>query len=152
MHLQGIDRQRVDACIQADNFYSNLSKGIDEEAHQRGLEFYKVMAQYVKNERNRIGGDWAVAQAVPTRALRDEIKKILPDVTFVTLTRKEDVLRKRLEARHGDQKGIADHFVSFMKQYEPAEEDEAQAFNVDLTASMTPDDVVEIVLQKLKSQ
>ena len=68
------------------------------------------------------------------------------------MTRKEDVLRKRLEARHGDQKGIADHFVSFMKQYEPAEEDEAQAFNVDLTASMTPDDVVEIVLQKLKSQ
>ena len=110
------------------------------------------MAQYVKDERNRIGGDWAVAQAVPTRALRDEIKKILPDVTFVTLTLKEDVLRKRLEARHGDQKGIADHFVSFMKQYEPAEEDEAQAFNVDLTASMTPDDVVEIVLQKLKSQ
>ena len=129
-----------------------MLSGITEEVHAEALKFYKDMAQYVKDERNRIGGDWAVAQAVPTRALRDEIKKILPDVTFVTLTLKEDVLRKRLEARHGDQKGIADHFVSFMKQYEPAEEDEAQAFNVDLTASMTPEDVVEIVLQKLKSQ
>ena len=129
-----------------------MLSGITEEVHALGLEFYKEMAQYVKNERNRIGGDWAVAQAVPTRALRDEIKKILPDVTFVTLTLKEDVLRKRLEARHGDQKGIADHFVAFMKHYEPAEEDEAQAFNVDLTATMTPNDVVEMVLQKLKNQ
>ena len=149
--LKGIDRKRVDGCIQGDNFYANLAKGIDEEAHQRASAFYQVMAQYVKDERQRIGGDWAVAQAVPTRALRDEIKKILPDVTFVTLTLKEDVLRKRLEARHGkDQKGIADHFVSYMKQFEPATEDETQAFNIDLTVSMTPDDVVQLVLQKLK--
>ena len=43
-----------------------MLSGITEEVHSEALEFYKDMAQYVKDERNRIGGDWAVAQAVPT--------------------------------------------------------------------------------------
>ena len=111
---------------------------------------YKEMAQYVKDERNRIGGDWAVAQAVPNRALRDEIKKILPDVTFVTLTIKEDALQKRIENRHGkEQSDINDWMMSIHKYYEPAEEDEPSAFNIDLETSMTPEDVVEIICTKL---
>ena len=111
---------------------------------------YKEMAQYVKDERNRIGGDWAVAQAVPNRALRDEIKKILPDVTFVTLTIKEDDLKARLEKRHGeDQSDINDMMLSIHKYYEPASDDEANAFNIDLETSMTPEYVVQIIMNKL---
>ena len=126
-----------------------MLSGITEEVHAEGLEFYKEMAQYVKDERNRIGGDWAVAQAVPTRALRDEIKKILPDVTFVTLTIKEDALRKRIENRHGEEQGdILDWMMSIHKCYEPAEDDEPNAFNIDLETSMTPEDVVEIICNK----
>ena len=127
-----------------------MLSGITEEVHAEALKFYKDMAQYVKEERNRIGGDWAVAQAVPTRALRDEIKKILPDVTFVTLTIKEDALRKRIENRHGEEQGdILDWMMSIHKCYEPAEDDEPNAFNIDLETSMTPEDVVEIICNKL---
>ena len=125
-------------------------QGLTDEVQAMGLEMYKEMAQYVKDERNRIGGDWAVAQAVPNRALRDEIKKILPDVTFVTLTIKEDDLKARLEKRHGeDQSDINDMMLSIHKYYEPANDDEANAFNIDLETSMTPEDVVQIIINKL---
>ena len=149
--LQGIDRKRIDACQRGEQFYNDLPiKGVTEEVHADGLEMYKEMSQYIKDERQRIGGDWAVAQAVPTKALRDEIKKILPDVTFVTLTIKEEDLKKRLQNRHGeDQSDINDIMLTLHKFYEPAEEDEANAFNIDLENSMTPDDVVEIIMKKL---
>ena len=150
MCFQGVDRKRIEAGIKAEKFFEAMLSGITEEVHALGLEFYKEMAQYVKNERNRIGGDWAVAQAVPTRALRDEIKKILPDVTFVTLTIKEDALQKRIENRHGkEQSDINDWMMSIHKYYEPAEEDEPSAFNIDLETSMTPEDVVEMICNKL---
>ena len=124
--------------------------GITDEVHAKGLEMYKEMSQYVKAERDRIGGDWAIAQAVPTRALRDEIKKILPDVTFVTLTIKEDDLKKRLHNRHGeDQSDTNDWMLGIHKFYEPAGDDEANAFNIDLEPSMTPNDVLQIILDKL---
>ena len=115
-----------------------------------GMEMYKEMSQYIKEERKRIGGDWAVAQAVPNRAMRDEIKKILPDVTFVTLTIKEEDLRARLEKRHGEeQSDINEMMISMQKYYEPATADEVNAFNIDLETSMTPEDVVQIILNKL---
>ena len=124
--------------------------GITDEVHAKGLEMYKEMSHYVKAERERIGGDWAIAQAVPTRALRDEIKKILPDVTFVTLTIKEDDLKKRLHNRHGeDQSDTNDWMLGIHKYYEPAENDEVNAFNIDLEPSMTPNDVLQIILDKL---
>ena len=122
--------------------------GITEEVHANGLEMYKEMSQYIKDERQRIGGDWAVAQAVPTRALRDEIKKILPDVTFVTLTINKEALKKRIGSRHGKD-GNDSHLLRIHKVYEPAEEDETNAFNIDLETSMTPDDVVQIIFDKL---
>ena len=148
--LQGITRQRVDACIQADNFYSNLSKGIDEEAHQRGLEFYKVMAQYVKNERNRIGGDWAVAQAVPTRALRDHIRSQMgKNLIFVVLHMSKQDQLSRLRARHGDDETILKQFSNIFDVFEPAGDGEPNAIHIEITKDMSRDNVVEKIIRSV---
>ena len=127
-----------------------MVNGMSEEVFKNGQVFCQEMAKYVKVERSRIGGDWAVAQAVPTRRLREEIKKILPEVHFVTLSITEDHLKKRLEGRHGEeQSDLNEHMLSIHKCYEPAEENEINAFDIELNPTMTPDDVVDIVLHRI---
>ena len=54
-------------------------------------------------ERQRIGGDWAVAFAVPDRRDRDVIREALGGedaVTFVVLYRDEDVLAEHLAKKY----------------------------------------------------
>ena len=44
------------------------------------------MAECLKYERQRIGGDWVVAQAVPSRNMREVIRKVLGnDLIFIIL-------------------------------------------------------------------
>ena len=48
----------------------------------------------------RVGGDWVVAQAVPSRKLRDLIKsKLGPDLQFVVLNLDKDHQEDRLKPR-----------------------------------------------------
>ena len=56
----------MDRVIDGDDFYMALSQKqeLDEVA---GGRFYKYMSECISSERKRIGGDWIVAQAVPTR-------------------------------------------------------------------------------------
>ena len=59
------------------------------------------MAKNVRQEKDRISGNWVVAQAVPTREMRDCIKEILgPEAIFVTLTLSEEPQKERVKARH----------------------------------------------------
>ena len=51
-----------------------------------GKTGYKYMAECLKYERQRIGGDWVVAQAVPSRNMREVIRKVLGnDLIFIIL-------------------------------------------------------------------
>ena len=65
-------------------FYNDLqNQKYDEEL---GAKCYKYMSNCVNYERQRIGGDWVIAQAVPTRNLRDVIRKVLgTDLVFIVL-------------------------------------------------------------------
>ena len=50
----------------------------DQEVDEKlGEKFYEYMADSIGNERKRIGGDWVIAQAVPTRNMRDVIRQQL---------------------------------------------------------------------------
>ena len=61
---------------------------LDEEAGQRLQEY---MGECIEYERKRIGGDWVVAHAVPTRRLRDFIRTILgKDLVFILLQLDKD--------------------------------------------------------------
>ena len=50
-----------------------LMKG-DEYNKELIMEFYTEMARDIMRQRQRIGGDWAVANVVYSREIRDKIR------------------------------------------------------------------------------
>ena len=50
------------------------------------MPFMANIAKDIKVQKERIGGDFVVAQAVTSRDMRDHIRKTLPDCTFITLS------------------------------------------------------------------
>merc|ERR1719228_1850024 len=98
---QGITQERLDSVSAGDDFYVKLK---DQELDEKlGEKFYKYMADSIGYERKRIGGDWVIAQAVPTRNLRDVIRRSLgKDLIFILLGLKKETIVERLTKRHGE--------------------------------------------------
>ena len=50
-------------------------------------QYYSALCKDIRSEKKRMGGNWVVAQAVPTKHLREHIKKELGDnVIFIFCT------------------------------------------------------------------
>ena len=54
------------------------------------------IAKDIKVQKERIGGDFVVAQAVTSRDMRDHIRKTLPDCTFITLSMTRETQVRKL--------------------------------------------------------
>ena len=151
--LKGVSQHRIDASSNAENEFNNLMSGQPYD-FQKLCDIWSVMADDILRERKRMGGDWAIVHAVPTRALRDHLKKELgPDLIFVVLHMTKEDQDKRIKGRHGDNEdagGINDYLTNLHKIYEPATEDESNALNIQVTPEMTPDDVIAKILDSLK--
>ena len=73
------------------------------------MEFHEAMALDVAREKARIGGDWAVAAVLLTRAVRSHLRNILgPDLLIVCLTMSDSARRERVLERHGGDVNSAD--------------------------------------------
>ena len=57
---------------------------------------------------------------------------------------------KRLINRHGNDKMAIDFLTKIHTMYEPAGDDEENALNVTITEEMSPEDVVQKVLENIK--
>merc|ERR1712018_565734 len=141
--LSGVPQERID--IVADGYNNFMAMGDGQEYNYEKLsKFYSAMAENVAAEQKRIGGDFVVAQAVPTRALRDHIRtKLGSNLIFVVLHMSREDQFNRIKARHGDEKNMLEMLTKIYDVYEPATEDEPSAVNVVLTGEMTRDQVVE---------
>ena len=131
-------------------FYLKLTKQELDEAP--GERFYKYMSNCISYERKRIGGDWVVAQAVPTRKLRDGIRKILGDdkVVFFLLSLKREVTLERLTKRHGEgeaAQGMTDFCMKVESFYELKASDEDDTFDIIITKEMSPNDVAQKIME-----
>ena len=89
--------------------------------------FFKLLAKDVVSEKKKIGGDWIVTCAVPTRKLRDVIKKEC-NATFIVLTPSPEMLEK-LSRKLPD----PDYLMSLQKHFEGVQANEEDAFEVVLT-------------------
>jgi len=150
--LKGVSQERLDACASAEQDFEDLMQG--KNCHQKKLfDLYTIMANDIAKERKRMGGDWAVAQAVPTRVLRDHIRtKLGPDLLFVVLHMTKEDQEKWIRARHGEaSEGMNDYLSKAYDIYEPAAEDEPNTLGIRVTPEMTPDDVVNIIIKYLKN-
>ena len=102
--LKGYAKETILAVSHGLEIFQGMSQGKSPNTLE-AKNFFTEMAKNVKFEKSRLGGDFVVAQAVPTRELRDCIKAILgPEAIFVTLTLSEDTQLKRVEARHSGTK------------------------------------------------
>ena len=107
------------------------------------------MAKDIETQRKRIGGDFAIAQAVTSRDMRDHIKLTLKDCIFITLTLTKETQRKRIIARHGENEGAMEFLGNIYQFYEGPGDNEKNVYNINITENMTPDDVMNKALEIL---
>jgi len=105
--------------------------------------YYRLMCEDIKQEKQRIGGDWAVAQCVLSRSMRDIIRENLgTGFVFVLLEMDGEDALERLANRHkGNEKAI-EMLKKYQEKCEPAEDDEENVVTVKVTRDMSPQDVV----------
>lgn len=147
-HLKGITQERVKGAEDGYEFFFKLVKQeLDEGPGER---FYKFMSKCINYEQNRIGGDWVIAQAVPTRKLRDGIRENLgKEVLFFCLTVDREANLARLRKRHGDGDAAEAQTEMCMKIgnfYELKASNEDNTFDIIITKDMTPDYVAQKIM------
>merc|ERR1719189_981030 len=157
--LKGLDEKTIKA-IEA---RGEMSKKMSEDGPNFDPDMiadkFDIIAEAtcedIIRQRERLGGDWATAFAVFSRKQRDIIRNVLGnDVIFFILHLTQESNHKRLVGRHGDDMAAEFNkiFESLSKMYESAGEDEKNAFDLHITEDMTPDDVVQKVLDILEKQ
>ena len=99
--------ERIEACNAGLVAFTKLLK--DEEVDEEALvKCGEILCDDIRRERERIGGDWAVAMVVHTRRMRDFFRSRLgPDLTFVVLDMDWEDVVERLRSRHGYDETVA---------------------------------------------
>merc|ERR1719213_1522462 len=102
------------------------------------IEFHHHMALDIAREKARIGGDWAVAAVLISRAARAHLRKVLgPDLIIVCLTMSDSDRRERVLGRHEGDVNAADMMDHFGSLMEPAGDDEENTVVLTVTSAMT---------------
>ena len=63
----------------------------------------------------------------------------------------EDLQKQRVEKRHEGEEGLIKHLMELHKFYEPVQKGEKDAYDLEITKNMSPDDVAEKVIELIKS-
>ena len=123
----------------------------DDIDWNKAKPFLANMAKDILVQKQRLGGDFAVAHAVTSRDMRDHIRTILPDCIFIVLSMTDETQRKRIKERHGEATdGVFEMLTKLHKLYEKPGDGEKNAYNVDITEDMTRKDVFNKVMETLK--
>ena len=98
--------------------------------------YFRLMAEDIKRERARVGGDWVVAFALPLRRDRDVFREVLPDATFVVLDISFDLVKERLSGRENDDM-MMEVLASLHGNYQPAQRDEQKTLPYQIQKGVT---------------
>ena len=144
--LTGIPQNRIDAIEMGSKAHKAMRYGNPFDVKDIE-EMYNELCKDITKERKRIGGDWVIAQGVPNRAMRDYIRTALgPDLVFVVLNMEKEEQKKRIESRHGNGGDTSDWIYNC---FEPVIKDEENTIEVMVSNTMSRDDVVKVILEKL---
>ena len=113
------------------------------------------LTDFVKQQRERLGGNMSLAWAILSRKQREKARELLgEDVVFIVLNLTRECQKKRVDKRHQGS-GLNDEMMNVMGKmhelYEPAGDDEKNAFNVTVTENMSPSDVMREVEKILET-
>ena len=130
--------------------HEEVQKGnITDELMEAFQPMYDHMANDISKHNKRFGGKMAVAQAIYSRKQRDSMRKILgPECTFIVLNMSRECQKKRVTERRGEDanEDFMNMLIKFAAMYEPAGEDEENAYNVEITEDMSREDVIQKIL------
>lgn len=148
--LKDLTEEDVETIQSGAELMKMLRMGNLQQIEEKSMPIGLTMARHIRIQKDRLGGHFAVAQATMTRNQRDKLKaKLGPELIFIVLSMSESCQKKRIEARHGTQKG--ESLIQAMKNlfnlYEAAGEDEENAFNVEIDEKMNENDVLDKVLE-----
>ena len=147
--LRGVSQQRIDLVADGMIHFFSMGDGKSYDFEKLG-DMYLCMAEDVDREQKRIGGDFAVAQAVPTRKMRDLIRsKLGSNLIFVVLHMSREDQYERIKSRHGDEKSFIDMLTKIYDVYEPAGEDEPNTIGIMIERDMSRDKVADEILRRI---
>ena len=111
--------------------------------------FFSIISKNIAIQKARVGGAFAIAQAVQSRDQREHIRKTLPDVVFIVMSLTRENQKKRLKDRHGDSGDtkMGEMLEKMFDLYEKPGDGEENTYNVDITEDMTTKDVLDKVLK-----
>jgi len=149
--LKGIPQERIDCVATGLNPFMDFIEGREYDL-EKVCGFYSAMSKDIANEQKRIGGDFVIAQAVPTRKIRDFIRNQMGEnLIFVVLHMTKEDQMERIIKRHGDaNENLVEKMTKCHEVFEPAEDDEKNAIHCLITKDMSRDEVVEKIVQLLK--
>ena len=122
-----------------------LGKGNLEGVEEMFDPILTLGANDILKQHNRIGGNWSVDFAVFSRKQRDALRNILgKNLVFVVLNMTKEHQEKRIIARHGK---TIDAITNMYALYEQAGDDEENTHNITITEDMSPEEVVQKILE-----
>ena len=107
--------------------------------------FFRMMAEDVKRERERVGGNWVVANAISKRCEREIIREVLDNAFFVVLEISYDLVKERLFGREKE-KGIAKWLLSEHSKFEVAQADEPRTVGFKILRESTEEENARAIL------
>ena len=106
---------------------------------------YKLMAEDIKKERQRVGGNFVVAMFCQ-RGGRDIFREVLDDVIFVVLVIPYDLVKARLRRREND-RNTADWLVKDHGRFEHAKNYEPRTLAFTITKESTKEQNADAILR-----
>ena len=147
--LKGVSQERLNTVAFGLSQIIAMCQGMQYD-FEKVRNLYTIMCLDIAKEQRRIGGNWAVAQAVPTRALRDHIRSQMgKNLIFIVLHMSKEDQLSRLKARHGDDETLLKQFSNVFDVFEPAGDGEPNAIHIEVTKNMSRDNVVEKVIRSV---
>ena len=100
--------ERKAAIDRSKDTWTNCLSGKDYDAEQMN-EYYRVMALDIAKQKERIGGDWAVASILVSKGVRSFLRSVLgPELVILCLTMSDSERRERILQRHAGDANSAD--------------------------------------------
>ena len=130
--------------------FKKIMEGQFDDIEESLKPFLEIMAKHVVNERQRLGGDFAVAQAVFSRTQRDSLRELMgPDLVFIVMNMTKESQMQRISKRHAGNmpEAFMNVMIKWAEMCQPAGEDEVNAYNLDITGYMTKEEVVQKILE-----
>ena len=113
---------------------------------EKAKPIYKVMAEDIVRQKRRLGGTFAVAQAVVNRNIRDHLRTVIgQDLIFIVMNMTKECQSERLGERHGEGE-VGEGLEEIHSNYEPAGKDEEGTYNVTIERGMSKQDVLQKVM------